>query len=130
MLKKAGIVVAAAAAGLLAVSPLAFAGDKGGSSGSGGQADTASAVVSDDDNVNSAKDESFRNAGLVNVSDNEINVPVQVCKNNIVSNINAALGVLDILAGAQTVGPNDQSQAGDCSQENSSGDSLTQVIAK
>ena len=29
MLKKAGIVVATAAAGLLAVSPLAFAGDKG-----------------------------------------------------------------------------------------------------
>ncbi len=29
MLKKAGIVVAAAAAGLLALSPLAFAGDKG-----------------------------------------------------------------------------------------------------
>ena len=30
MLKKAGIVVAAATAGLLALSPLAFAGDKGG----------------------------------------------------------------------------------------------------
>lgn len=36
MLKKAGIIVAASAAALLAVSPLAFAGDKGDDHGHGG----------------------------------------------------------------------------------------------
>ena len=67
MLKKAGIVVAAAAATVLAVSPLAFAspfhhdGDK--------------TVTS---NVNGDKSE-----GLVNVADNNANVPVQACNNDV-----------------------------------------------
>ena len=67
MLKKAGIVVAAAAVGLLAVSPLAFAGEKshghGHDHGYGygyGQTNTAT--------------ESSQ--GLVNVSDINANVPV------------------------------------------------------
>lgn len=57
MLKKAGIVVASVTAGLLAVSPLAFA-----------------------------------EGGILNIDDNAIQIPVQVCNNNIVNNL--GLGVL------------------------------------
>ncbi|WP_214364265.1 hypothetical protein [Pseudonocardia sp. H11422] len=80
MLKKAGIVVAAAAAGLLAVSPLAFAGDKG---DWGHDHDT--------EQVNSQKE---LHQGLVNVSDNNVNVPVQACNNDVpvaVNGIGAAV---------------------------------------
>ena len=61
MLKKAGIVVAAAAVGLLAVSPLAFAGEKSHGHGHGY------------DQTNTATESS---QGLVNVSDINANVPV------------------------------------------------------
>ena len=61
MLKKAGIVVAAAAAGLLAMSPLAFAGEHGKSHGHGY------------DQTNTAAESS---QGLVNISDINANVPV------------------------------------------------------
>ena len=61
MLKKAGIVVAAAAVGLLAVSPLAFAGEHGKGHHRGS------------DDVNSYYQTS---EGLVNVSDINANVPV------------------------------------------------------
>ncbi|MFC4948532.1 hypothetical protein [Pseudonocardia sp. GCM10023141] len=67
MLKKAGILVAAAAAGLLAVSPLAFATE--------GHSVT---------NNNSNGDTSH---GLVNVADNNANVPVQLCNNNVPVNV-------------------------------------------
>jgi len=61
VLKKAGIVVAAAAVGLLAVSPLAFAGEKGHGHGHGY------------DQTNTATESS---QGLVNISDINANVPV------------------------------------------------------
>jgi len=61
VLKKAGIVVAAAAVGLLAVSPLAFAGEKSHGHGHGY------------DQTNTAAESS---QGLVNVSDINANVPV------------------------------------------------------
>jgi hypothetical protein len=64
VLKKAGIIVATAAAGLLAVSPLAFAGDV--------------------DGVNSV-DQS--NEGLINVAGNNIAVPVNVCDNQVPINV-------------------------------------------
>ena len=64
MLKKAGIIVATAAAGLLAVSPLAFAGDV--------------------DDVSSV-DQS--NEGLINVAGNNIAVPVNVCDNQVPINV-------------------------------------------
>src|SRR4051812_13215800 len=60
VLKKAGIVVAAAAAGLLAVSPLAFAGESHGKSW--GHGDVSSFEQNSE--------------GLVNVSDTNVNVPV------------------------------------------------------
>ena len=61
MLKKAGIVVAAAAAGLFAVSPLAFAGDTHKDWGGHGTDVTSVEKTSE---------------GLVNVSDNNVAVPV------------------------------------------------------
>lgn len=64
MLKKAGIVVAAAAVGLLAVSPLAFAGDKG---------EGAHRHSHDAADVNSNQQSS---EGFVNVSDINANVPI------------------------------------------------------
>ncbi|GAA2539695.1 hypothetical protein [Pseudonocardia hydrocarbonoxydans] len=124
MLKKAGIIVAAAAAGLLAVSPLAFAGDKGDYDRDG---DTA---------VNSVEDDGD-NTGLVNVADNEVNVPVQACNNDVpvnvlgvqVSDVQADLtGALGLLGEAEA---EDEGGAGDvreCSQENSSGGSVVQGI--
>lgn len=48
MLKKAGIVVAAATAGLLALSPLAFAGDKGHEDTKGDHAAPTTSVVSEE----------------------------------------------------------------------------------
>ena len=71
MLKKAGIVVAAAAAGLLAVSPLAFAGESHGKSWGHGD-------------VNSFEQNS---EGLVNVSDTNVNAPLNLCNNDIPVNV-------------------------------------------
>jgi len=100
--KKAGIVVAAAAAGLLAVSPLAFAGDYSGDSGHHGHShgsddgddsgDDSGASCHQD---NSAKDESdgvHKQAGLINVQDTTVQVPIQACNNSVLE------GVLGILA--------------------------------
>ena len=100
MLKKAGIVVAAAVAGLLAVSPLAFAGDYGGDS------DHHSHHHDGDDNEsgaschqdNSSKDESkgpHKQHGLINVQDTTVQVPIQACNNSVIE------GVLGILAHGQ-----------------------------
>ncbi|MHA6780366.1 hypothetical protein ACVGOW_05105 [Pseudonocardia saturnea] len=72
MLKKAGIVVAAAAAGLLAVSPLAFAGDKG--------HDHDGHTTVSDNNTNSASGD--ENVGLVNVTGNNVNAPIQALNCN------------------------------------------------
>lgn len=72
MLKKAGIVVAAAAAALLAVSPLAFAGDKG--------HDNDGHTTVSDNNTNSVSGD--ENVGLVNVTGNNANVPVQALNCN------------------------------------------------
>jgi hypothetical protein len=98
VLKKAGIVVAAAAATLLAVSPLAFASE---------HHDVDKTVTS---NVNGDKSE-----GLVNVADNNANVPVQACNNDVpiqggalqgqvpVKNITAAAsGALALLGSADS----------------------------
>lgn len=74
MLKKAGIALAATVAGLLAVSPLAFAGDSG-TKHYGDQQKNALRVQEGD------------TVGLINVTGNEINVPVEVCNNDIPLNI-------------------------------------------
>lgn len=97
MLKKAGIVVATAAAGLLAVSPLAFAGSKHDHHGSEQAGSGTNNIVSEDRERESS-------AGLVNVdalngdilNENAVNV----CDINVnvlavqVTDIAGALGLL------------------------------------
>ena len=133
MLKKAGIVVAAVTAGLLAVSPLAFAGDKGGDNGNdkshskshdNGDHDKRDhdrdkrdhdrdkrhhdgdrhkhhhdgdrhkhhhdGDRHDDKNINNVEGDKNK-GGLINVSDNNVAVPVNVCDNNL-----QALNILPI----------------------------------
>ena len=72
MLKKAGIVVAAAAAGLLAVSPLAFAGESHKDWGGHGT------------NVASSEQTT---EGLVNVTDTNINPALNICDNQVPVNV-------------------------------------------
>ena len=82
MLKKAGIVVAAAAAGLLAVSPLAFAGDKGDHGDHDGHGHHhGKSKVEDVNSINGS------NEGLINVAGNNIAVPVNVCDNQVPVNV-------------------------------------------
>ena len=107
MLKKAGIVLAAATAGVLALSPLAFAGDY-----SNGDSDHhhhhSSDNGDDEDNggdsgaacfqKNKAKDDAdgiHAQGGLVNVQDVTVQVPIQACNNSVLE------GVIGILAGHQ-----------------------------
>jgi hypothetical protein len=93
VLKKAGIVVAAAAASLMAVSPLAFAGEKSHGNDWGhksGQTERQVNSISDDN----------EQAGLVNVGDVNALNNLAVC-----SPVNAAVpvSVLGILGGNQGV---------------------------
>ena len=107
MLKKAGIVLAAATAGVLALSPLAFAGDYNGdndhhhhhSNGddddNGGDSDNGAACYQ----KNKAKDDAdgiHAQGGLVNVQDVTVQVPIQACNNSVLE------GVIGILAGHQS----------------------------
>ncbi|RTL68111.1 MAG: hypothetical protein EKK42_12050 [Pseudonocardiaceae bacterium] len=118
MLKKAGIIAATATAGLLAVSPLAFATE--GHHGHG-------------DQVNSNEE---LHQGLVNVSDNNVNVPVTACGNNLpinvagvqVSDITADLtGALGLLGGtADAASKADQSQDRGCDVAAAAGDTSSQ----
>ena len=100
MLKKAGIVVATAAAGLLAVSPLAFAGDySGGGDDHGGHHHShhrhhnKNASCKLDNKVDNGHRNNQR--GLVNLQNTNVSVPVQACNNSVVE------GVLGILAKGQ-----------------------------
>jgi hypothetical protein len=92
---KAGVVVATAAVGILAVSPLAFASDDHGHHhhGHGDRADVQ--------------------GGLVNLQHIGVQVPVQLCNNSILE------GTLGVLAGHQR---NSDSHDGKCSQRNSDDD--------
>jgi hypothetical protein len=81
VLKKAGIVVAAAAAGLLAVSPLAFAGDKDDHDGHDGHKHHGKSKVEDVNHIDGS------NSGLINVAGNNIAVPVNVCDNQVPVNV-------------------------------------------
>jgi hypothetical protein len=72
VLKKAGIIVATAAAGLLAVSPLAFAGDHDGH---------GKTKVEDVNNIDGS------NKGLINAAGNNLSVPVNACDNQVPVNV-------------------------------------------
>jgi hypothetical protein len=98
VLKKAGIVVATAAAGLLAVSPLAFAGDYEGNSGdhgghhhSHGDHHSKGASCKQDNSADQSGDNKQRGL-LLNLQNTNVQVPVQACNNSVVE------GVLGILA--------------------------------
>lgn len=112
MLKKAGIVLAATAAGLLAVSPLAFAGD----------------YNSDDDHHNddcgcghSKEHHEYKEhhrdgdktvqSGLINLNHTGVQAPVQACGNS----LNILSGAFGILGNAK----NKSSNNVDCKQSNS-----------
>ena len=98
MLRKVGIVVATTAAGLLALSPLAFAGDYGGESGHhhhhhhGGGGEEHNAACYQDNSSKDKADGIHGQAGLVNVQDTTVQVPIQACNNSVIE------GVLGILA--------------------------------
>jgi hypothetical protein len=101
VLKRAGIVVAATAAGLLALSPLAFAGDYGGESdhhhhhhhhGGGGNEHESSANCHQDNSAKDKADGIHGQGGLVNVQDTTVQVPIQACNNSVIE------GVLGVLA--------------------------------
>lgn len=94
MLKKAGILVAATAAGLLAVSPLAFAGDKGDDWGHGGN--------DGDRQVNRVdNDRESNQLGLVNVGDVNALNDVNVCPAiPVAAGIGNVLGILGSGTGA------------------------------
>lgn len=97
MLKKTGIVVATAAAGLLALSPLAFAGDYDGDDDNGGDdsshhEDSADVNCEQDNSATHENEGEDEDGGLISISDNSVQVPVQACGNDILS------GVVGILA--------------------------------
>jgi len=101
VLKKAGIVVAIATSGTLVLSPLALAGgwDDDGGHRHGHHFHGAR----DGDREVHVQD------GLINLQDNDIQVPIQACNNSVVE------GVLGILALGQR---NHDSHDGDCDQSN------------
>ncbi|OLL74822.1 hypothetical protein Ae168Ps1_3220c [Pseudonocardia sp. Ae168_Ps1] len=129
MLKKAGIIVAASAASLLAISPLAFAGDYAGDSSKDAKHQGHDGGVIDKDSK----------GGLVSgLSGNNVNVPIQICNNNIPVNVlgaqvpvedgallNGLTGALGIAGDAKTKsGDSATDQSDSCGQASGSGDSI------
>ncbi|WP_028938774.1 hypothetical protein [Pseudonocardia spinosispora] len=110
MFKKAGIVVAAATAGMLALSPLAFAGDYDGDSGDHGHSRHHGGHDRDRDRDG---DRVNAQSGLVNLQNVGVQAPVQLCNNSILG------GVLGILSSGQS---NSDRHDGKCGQSNSSDD--------
>ena len=103
MLKKTIVAVAITAAGLMAVSPLAFA--------TGTRAS----------HVNNTATES--SAGLVNVADNNVNTPIQACNKDITGAATGALGLFGTAA-ARTDQAVDNSRK--CGDNTASGDAVSQ----
>jgi hypothetical protein len=116
MMIKAGIVVSAAAATLLAVSPLAFAGDYNGGNGHHHKSSHSKDHDNDHRDHRDHRGDSHRGnrggdkscdqdnsassngrgrgggGGLLDVSNNTIQVPIQACNNNVLSNL--VVGIL------------------------------------
>jgi hypothetical protein len=106
VLKKAGIVVATAAAGLLAVSPLAFAGDKDDHD----RDHDGKKVKIEDVNHN---DDS--NTGLINIGDT--NVAVNSCDIDAANVIDDVAGVVNLLSLVEQ----EESEVNDCKQDADAG---------
>lgn len=112
MLKKAGIVLAASAAGLLAISPLALAGDyEGGHDGDHHSHRDCGCDHGGDRDRGRDRDHVHSSRSLINVSDLGVQVPVQACDNSILS------GVLGILSLGQS---NRDGHGGQCGQSSNS----------
>lgn len=138
MLKKAGIVVAASAAGLLVASPLALAGDKVDNDHHKPGGHSADEINIDSNNTTN-NNGSDSNRALVNVSGNNTNVPIQVCNNDVPINaiggsanvkeiIAPITGALSILGDVNQVADNDiqADSSRDCTQDAGAGDINTQ----
>ena len=110
MLKKAGIVVAAATAAMLAVSPLAFAGGDDHGDKKGGH-----------HKVVGNNSENHNQSGLVNVQDVTVQVPIQVCNNNV-----DVIGVSKVVAALGLLAPADSNSADSCTQGNAASDGPSQ----
>ena len=113
MFKKAGIVLAVSAAGLLAVSPLAFAGDYSDDDGGHGHHHSHSHHGGGHDGDNNDDNDGGNSVhvqkGLVNLQDVGVQAPIQACNNSLLS------GVLGILSIGQS---NSDSHDGKCGQSN------------
>ncbi|HEY1968221.1 MAG TPA: hypothetical protein VGH89_09755, partial [Pseudonocardia sp.] len=96
MLNKVGIVTAATAAGLLALSPLAFAGDYDGGHDHHGGHGHHGGHHRDHDRDHDRGDRHVNvQRGLVNLGNIGVQVPIQACNNSLLS------GVLGILSSGQ-----------------------------
>lgn len=93
MIKKAGLTIAVAAAGMLAISPLAFAGDYSDGGGWGGHGGHGG-----DGGHSSHGGPQIQN-GLVNLQD-VANINANACGNNVLSNVLGVLGSQTAAAGA------------------------------
>jgi len=119
--KKAGIVLAVSAAGLLVASPLAFAGDYGDDDGGHGHHGHSRDHDGDDDDDDDGGHDGGNDGGnsvhvqkgLINLQDAGVQAPIQACNNSLLS------GVLGILSIGQS---NEDSHDGKCGQSNSSDD--------
>ena len=101
MLKKAGIVVAASAVSVLAISPLAFAGDKG-DHDRGGRHDRDSTQVNRIDNERSNNQNGLINLGDVNAL-NDVNVCPSVAASGGIGNLLGILGAAESEASSDDV---------------------------
>lgn len=113
MLKKVGIVTAGITAGLLAVSPLAFAGDSGYDRDHGGKTVNADQINSIDDSRGDNEQFGLVNTGDINALNN---ANVLSCSLN---SADVAASVLGILGG-QAINGEDAASASDCSNGNTS----------
>lgn len=103
MLNKAGTIVALATAGLLAVSPLAFAGESNGAAGSAGR----SLDVIDQEN----EQESEQGNGILNGNNILSGNSIQLCD----TSVSAVIGVLVPIVASATQEVEDTEQGrGDC----------------
>jgi hypothetical protein len=103
VLKKAGIVLAIATSGALALSPLAFAGDYEGDDGHGHHHAHHSDWDDRDSGGGSCRQANTNGSrgthgqsGLINLQDNNVQVPIQACNNSVIE------GVLGILSAGQS----------------------------
>lgn len=126
MLKKAGLIVAASAAGLLAVSPMAFAADGDHDGGHRGGHHQAEGIDKSADGL------------IAGLNGNNVDVPVQACNNNVPVNVlgvqvpvedaaaaNGLTGALGILGeGKARSGDSVTDQSDTCAQAGGAGDSV------